>query len=345
MVVGCGRPRRHRRASAIAYADRRHPLPAPRWRVACFVGGCALLLAVQIGAARHARAPPICCSMHLLQNVVLAEWGPLLCVLGLTPGDGRPARADPGRPRSPPTRSSRSGLARHLLRLAPALGLRRRARPPVDDPPRSSTRAYFAAGFLVWWPVVHGRLGNGRQGALPVRRVRARQPARSAARAPADPVYDFYEQAPRLWGLSTLTDQQIAGVTMASEQAVVFFVVLAIFLRRFFEEEGRGRRACPAVPDSARSLSRRAAEHARSAGAALGALLQRRAPAATAPRRSSSQPERRARRPPTGSRLTSPALSARVTSSVTVLCVSCMRSASSVTVDRPWRHLIISRSR
>ena len=53
------------------------------------------------------------------------------------------------------------------------------------------------------------------------------------------PVYDFYERAPDVWGLSDLADQQLAGVTMASEQAVVFFVVLAIFLRRFFEEEGR----------------------------------------------------------------------------------------------------------
>ena len=52
-----------------------------------------------------------------------------------------------------------------------------------------------------------------------------------------EPLYDFYEQAPRLWGLSALGDQQIAGVTMAVEQAIVFFVVLSVYVLRFFREE------------------------------------------------------------------------------------------------------------
>src|SRR5581483_5998722 len=43
------------------------------------------------------------------------------------------------------------------------------------------------------------------------------------------------------------------------------------------------------------------------------------------------------------SRRTRPAASARVTSSVIVLCVSCMRSASSVTVDRPPGVVLIIR--
>jgi cytochrome c oxidase assembly factor CtaG len=47
------------------------------------------------------------------------------------------------------------------------------------------------------------------------------------------PVYDYYEQGGSLWGLSVLTDQQIAGVTMAVEQAIVFFVVFTYFLSRF----------------------------------------------------------------------------------------------------------------
>ena len=42
---------------------------------------------------------------------------------------------------------------------------------------------------------------------------------------------------PRLWGLSPLADQQIAGVTMASEQAIVFFAAFAFYLLRFFDEE------------------------------------------------------------------------------------------------------------
>jgi cytochrome c oxidase assembly factor CtaG len=51
------------------------------------------------------------------------------------------------------------------------------------------------------------------------------------------PAYDFYEAAPRLWGLTPLEDQQIAGVTMAAEQAVVFFLASALFFARFLQEE------------------------------------------------------------------------------------------------------------
>jgi cytochrome c oxidase assembly factor CtaG len=53
-----------------------------------------------------------------------------------------------------------------------------------------------------------------------------------------NPVYGFYEDVPRLWGLSPLTDQQIAGVTMASEQAIVLFGALAFCLLRFLDEQG-----------------------------------------------------------------------------------------------------------
>jgi cytochrome c oxidase assembly factor CtaG len=51
------------------------------------------------------------------------------------------------------------------------------------------------------------------------------------------PIYAFYENAPRTWGPGPLGDQQLAGVTMAVEQAIVFAAVFAAMLRRFFEDE------------------------------------------------------------------------------------------------------------
>jgi putative membrane protein len=51
------------------------------------------------------------------------------------------------------------------------------------------------------------------------------------------PIYDFYEAAPRIWGVAPLEDQQIAGMTMALSEAIVFFAVFAVFFVRFLAEE------------------------------------------------------------------------------------------------------------
>ena len=51
------------------------------------------------------------------------------------------------------------------------------------------------------------------------------------------PVYSFYAHAPRTWGPSAESDQQIAGVTMAAEEALVFFAVFAVYLSRFLRDE------------------------------------------------------------------------------------------------------------
>ena len=51
------------------------------------------------------------------------------------------------------------------------------------------------------------------------------------------PVYSFYVHAPRTWGPAPLADQQIAGVTMAAEEAAVFFAVFTLYLLRFLRDE------------------------------------------------------------------------------------------------------------
>jgi len=50
--------------------------------------------------------------------------------------------------------------------------------------------------------------------------------------------YATYRNAPeRLWGLSATADQQLGGVTMAGEQAVVFFAFFTFWFFRFLEEQ------------------------------------------------------------------------------------------------------------
>jgi hypothetical protein len=43
----------------------------------------------------------------------------------------------------------------------------------------------------------------------------------------------------RLWGLTALEDQRLAGILMSVEQAIVFFAVFAFFFFRFLAEEER----------------------------------------------------------------------------------------------------------
>jgi len=81
-------------------------------------------------------------------------------------------------------------------------------------------------------------------------------------------IYPFYVHTPRTWGPGPLADQQIAGVTMAAEEAIVFFGAFTAYLLRFLADEqasgiassrrrgttpeGRARPApLPAAPGSA----------------------------------------------------------------------------------------------
>ncbi len=102
---------------------------------------------------------------------------------------------------------------------------------------------YFATGVLMWWSVVQDephRLGSGVRAAVVFAAFILGSPIGLVLALVPDAVYDFYVEAPeRLWGLSALEDQQLAGILMAFEQAVVFFAVFAFFFVRFLADEER----------------------------------------------------------------------------------------------------------
>jgi cytochrome c oxidase assembly factor CtaG len=80
-------------AGGYALAVRR--LGAPRWRIGCAAAAVALLLAVTVTPV-HTLAVERLLVVHLLQNVVLAEWAPLLLLLALTPPLGARLARVPG---------------------------------------------------------------------------------------------------------------------------------------------------------------------------------------------------------------------------------------------------------
>jgi cytochrome c oxidase assembly factor CtaG len=169
---------------------------------------------------------------HLLQNVVLAEWAPGLLVLAVPPALAARAR---GFVLFNPFVALPVWIATYLLWHLPwvydyALGH-----------PHSLLHLehamYLAAGVAVWWPVVHGSQSAGAKAAYLFASFVLASPLGLLLALIPRPVYSFYAHAPRTWGPGPLVDQQIAGVTMAVEQAVVFFAAFAYYLSRFLRDE------------------------------------------------------------------------------------------------------------
>ena len=217
--------------------------PASRGRVAAFLAGQALILGAFLTPLETLSLHYLL-SAHLLQNVVLAEWAPALAVLGLPPSLAAAIGRVPGM----------RALTHPLVALPIWLGTSFAWHLPwaYDTALEHSSSllhvehgCYFAAGVLLWWPVVHERprrLSSGAKAGYLFGAFVLASPLGLLLALLPSPVYSFYERAPRLWGLDALADQQLAGVTMAAEQAVVFFAVFAVFLLRFFEEEERAER-------------------------------------------------------------------------------------------------------
>jgi putative membrane protein len=222
---------------AAAYAIALTRFSAPRRRVISFAAGCALMLAVQI-TPLDTLALHYLLVMHLLQNVVLAEWGPLLIVIGLTPRMARELERVPGaRVLTHPLVALPIWLAVYYAWHLPAA---------YDAALRHQWTilhlehaTYFFAGCLLWWPVVHGERSSGAKAVYLFAAFVLGSPLGLLLAFLPHAVYSVYLDVPRLWGLSPLVDQQIAGVTMASEQALVLFAAFAFYLLRFFDEESR----------------------------------------------------------------------------------------------------------
>src|SRR4029077_15552227 len=86
---------------------------------------------------------------------------------------------------------------------------------------------------LLWWPVLTGRLESGAAAAYLFAAFVFASPLGLLLALIPNAVYDFYEHAPRIWDWSPLTDQQVAGLTMAAEEALVFFAAFAFSFFRF----------------------------------------------------------------------------------------------------------------
>jgi putative membrane protein len=196
-----------------------------RGRQTSFVGGVVLLLVSLFGPLHELQFELL--TAHLLQNIVLAEWAPALLVFGLPPELG--------------TRLARLAPVWLALPFWLAAYYTWHAPPLYDAALRNPNTllqlehlAYLVAGVALWLPVAHGSLTNGAKAAYVFAAFLLISPLGLLLALIPSAVYDFYDGH---WGLTALEDQQIGGVTMSSEAAVVFFVALSVYFSRFAREQ------------------------------------------------------------------------------------------------------------
>lgn len=222
-------------AAAFAYWRAGRVARPSRARSSVFAFGLALVVAALCSPletiARH-----YLLLFHLLGNVMIADWAPPLLVLGLTPSM-----------RAAIIRRGGSALARVTqpwVSLPAWLGVWYLVHlPAFYDYALRHTWALnlehallIAAGLLFWWTVFVVLSTPGALAYLGVAFVSSAFLGLAFIFS-STPFYDFYEHAPRLWGLSAAKDQNLGGILMNAEQTAVFLSALAYFLVRLLNEE------------------------------------------------------------------------------------------------------------
>ena len=218
-------------AAALYWRAARTESP-PHWRIVAFAVGI-FLIAASLNSPLETIASRYLLLMHLLQNALIADVAPLLVLLGLTPGMRRTlGRRLPGRLRARWILPIWLG-AWYLTHLAPFYDWALRTGWGLNI----EHGILIAAGLLFWWPIVDGRLTvPAGLGYLAIAFLGSSFLGLAYIFS-SRPFYSFYEHAPRLWGLSTVRDQNLGGILMNGEQTLVFLLAIGWFVMRLLDEE------------------------------------------------------------------------------------------------------------
>jgi cytochrome c oxidase assembly factor CtaG len=248
---------------AFVRLRRRRSELVPWTRALLFAAGLALLVLPVVSPLDEAADDKLL-SGHMLQHVligdaaaalvVVALRGPLLFFL-LPPALLRPAAA---------LRPVLSVATRPLVALGlwataiyawhvPAAYDYAAGHPLVHDLEHLS---FVVAGMLVWIQLVdparHGRLRRPQRIFFALALVALMQPLADALLFSSSPAYARYADQPdRLFGLSPLTDQRLAGVVMMTEQLLTIGICVGLLLRPYVRER-RERLGAPVVPHGSR---------------------------------------------------------------------------------------------
>jgi putative membrane protein len=105
--------------------------------------------------------------------------------------------------------------------------------------------AVLITALMMWWPVVDplpelSRLSEpAKMFYLFLQSVLPTVPASFLTFAHR-PIYTFYETVPRLWGLSVVTDQMVAGLIMKIVGGLLLWAIIAVMFFRWYAREEAG---------------------------------------------------------------------------------------------------------
>ena len=219
-------------AATVAYWRAARRDPPSGWRLASFVAGL-FLIAASLNSPLENLAAHYLLLVHLLQNALIADVAPLLVLLGLTP-EMREALNRRGADRL------RARwilpvwlLAWYLTHLAVFYDWALRTGWGLNI----EHAVLVTVGLLFWWPIVSGRLNTATGLAYLGAAFVGSAFLGLAYIFSSHPYYSYYEQVPRLWGLSATRDQSLGGILMNGEQTLVFLLAIGYFVWRLLEEE------------------------------------------------------------------------------------------------------------
>ena len=193
-------------------------------------------------------------SAHMLQHVLLGDIAPLLLLLSLSRVMLRPVtRRLMGieralGPLASPVTAIVIWLGTMYLWHIPALYDAALEHPLVHVLEHFS---FFAAGLALWWPLIQPiPMRRSLTGLQPLAYIATAKGALAALGLvlawSSTAFYPFYEDVPRIWNLTAVEDQNVAGVIMMVEQSMTLVLVLVwVFVRmlvRSEEEELRRER-------------------------------------------------------------------------------------------------------
>jgi putative membrane protein len=223
----------------VCLALRRRAEPVSTVRAVAFAAGLAVIGLALFSPIEHLALTSML-TFHLLQNAMLGDWAPPLLLLGLS---APMVAAIASRGWVGPFVSPRFALSFWLVTwyvthipVVYDYALRHSAALGVEH------LAFLISGLVFWWPeVVPGSLSSmGKVVYLGLAFVAIGPLAMGIYIAP-HPLYGFYFHTPKLGGIGTLTDQQIAGAAMAFEANAVLAAVMTVNLLHALRDEDGAR--------------------------------------------------------------------------------------------------------